>query len=45
LTKRDEIKKIVKAIATEDFESACEEEGFTIYHTAKENKSKKKANL
>ena len=45
MSKEKEIEKLNKAMITENFEASCEEQGFTINHSAEENKSKKKANL
>jgi len=45
-TKTEEVKKILKALESDDFEKACENEGFTVCRDSEESvKSKKKANL
>ena len=45
MPKKEERARIIKAMASENFEDACEEEGFNVCCNAEDGKSKKKANV
>ena len=45
MTKKEERARLNEAIASDNFEQACKEDGFNICSNAEENKSKKKANI
>lgn len=41
----DSRKKIIKAIESDNFEESLKEQGFSVYTTESEKKTKKKANI
>jgi hypothetical protein len=45
MSKKDEVKRLVKAVESDNFEEECENQGFTICQSAEESKSKKKCNI